>query len=92
MAMTYYTNDELHDGTGIVVEYSFSPGTETTFSPGIGADGGDDCEVRIVKAWRADTEADVILSDADRERIEERIASTHEYEPDDFYDPAEWRD
>lgn len=91
MARTYFTNADLSDGRGIVVEYSFAPGSETTYSPAFGADGGDAPEVEIVKAWMADDETLVELADEDREKIEMLIIATHEYEPDDFYDPAEWR-
>jgi hypothetical protein len=51
MAMTYFQKFTKDDGTPIEVEYSFSPGSETTYSPAYGACGGDACEVEIIESW-----------------------------------------
>jgi hypothetical protein len=53
--MTYFQKFTKDNGTPIEVEYSFAPGSETTYSPAYGACGGDACEVEIIKSW-PDTE------------------------------------
>jgi len=51
MARTYFQDFTKDDDTPITVEYSFSPGSETTYSPAYGACGGDACEVEIISSW-----------------------------------------
>jgi hypothetical protein len=41
----------LDDGRPVTVEYTYRPGSETTYSPMYGADGGDGCEVEITNCW-----------------------------------------
>lgn len=51
MGATYFENFARNDGSLVTVEYSYSPGSETTYSPMYGASGGDGCEVEIISSW-----------------------------------------
>jgi hypothetical protein len=51
MGATYFQNFTRGNGQPITVEYSFAPGSETTYSPANGACGGDGCEVEIIASW-----------------------------------------
>lgn len=51
MAQTFFQDFAKDNGAPITVEYSFAPGSETTYSPMNGAVGGDPCEVEIVNSW-----------------------------------------
>lgn len=51
MAETFFQDFNRDDGSPVTVEYSYSPGSETTYSSMSGACGGDGCEVEIVTAW-----------------------------------------
>lgn len=51
MPATYFQDFTRDNGLPVTVEYSFSPGSETTYSPMYGADGGDAAEVELVDAW-----------------------------------------
>lgn len=51
MSGTHFQDFKRDNGYPITVEYSFSPGSETTYSPMYGAVSGDPCEVGIVAAW-----------------------------------------
>lgn len=47
--MTYnFTKD---NGLPVTVDFDYSPGSETTYSPMNGACGGDGCEVSITAVW-----------------------------------------
>lgn len=82
--MTHFQDFKRDDGTEITVEYQVEGrNSPTTYSPMYGADGGDAAEFIILKAWRKDTEADVELPDAEREKYEEWLAE--HVNPDDFY-------
>lgn len=48
---TYFKDFVRDDGAAVTVEYRYSPGSETTYSPHSGACGGDGCEVEIVANW-----------------------------------------
>jgi hypothetical protein len=69
--MTYFRDFKRGDGTEVTVEYRFSAGSPTTYSPATGADGGDADEVEIVKAF--DDAGPVELTDAEREAFEEEV-------------------
>ncbi len=51
MRQTFFHDFKRDNGDPVTVEYSYSPGSETTYSPHSGAHGGDACEVEIVTAW-----------------------------------------
>jgi len=68
MAHTYFHDFTRESGEVVTVEYTFRPGSSTTYSPMYGADGGDADECEIVKAWVGET--DVELPDDERERYE----------------------
>jgi hypothetical protein len=51
MARTFFQDFKRDNGDPVTVEYSYAPGSETTYSPLSGACGGDACEVEIVTAW-----------------------------------------
>lgn len=51
MPETFFQDFTRDDGSPVTVEYSYSPGSETTYSPMSGACGGDGCDVEIVTAW-----------------------------------------
>lgn len=88
MAPTYYEDFFRDDGSQVLVEFGFRAGSPATYSPNGGADGGDGCEVTIIKALT--DEGEVELTTAEAERFEARIAETF-FADDDDYDPAEWR-
>lgn len=76
MGRTYYHTTKADDGSEIEVEFAYSHGSETTYSPRFGADGGDSPEVEIRTAYRTADPADapnVTLTDAENERIEGEI-------------------
>jgi len=85
MPRTYFQDFNREDGTSITVEYSFSPGSPTTYSPMIGACGGDACDVEIIKAF-TDTEKDVVLTDLESERFTDWLIEHHPDDDDDFND------
>ncbi len=91
MARTHHHDYTRKDGSVVTVEYTFKEGSEPTYSPMHGAEGGDACEVEIVAAF-SETSEDVKLTDEELSELDEWIACNHVSEPDDFYDPAEWRD
>lgn len=49
--MTHFQDFTRDNGAPITVEFEFSSGSETTYSPASGACGGDGCYVNIIKAW-----------------------------------------
>lgn len=51
MPQTFFQDFNRDNGNPITVEYSYSPGGETDYSPAFGASGGDPCEVTIVSSW-----------------------------------------
>lgn len=51
MPRTFFQDFKRDNGDPITVEYSFSSGSETTYSPMYGASGGDPCEVEIISNW-----------------------------------------
>lgn len=61
MPQTYFQDFTKDDGTPITVEYSFSPGSETSYSPMYGAVGGDACEVEIISSWPRNEEFDRLV-------------------------------
>lgn len=48
---TFFENFVKDNGLPVCVEYSFRGGSETSYSPRFGADGGDPCDVSIVASW-----------------------------------------
>ena len=62
MAQTFFQDFTKDNGMPITVEYGFSPGSETTYSPMHGASGGDPCEVEIVSSWPRNEEYDRLIS------------------------------
>lgn len=48
MSATHFHDFTRDDGSPVTVEYSFSAGSPTTYSPHSGACGGDPCEVEII--------------------------------------------
>ncbi|WP_027578412.1 hypothetical protein [Bradyrhizobium sp. Ai1a-2] len=60
MAQTYFQNFCKDNGFQVTVEYSYRPGSETTYSPKFGADGGDPCDVYIIASWPNSSEFDRI--------------------------------
>lgn len=54
-----HTQDfELDDGRPVTVEYTYKPGSDTTYSPAFGACGGDAPEVEIIGCWPNNPEFD----------------------------------
>lgn len=51
MGATFFQDFTRDNGRPVTVEYSYSAGSETTYSPMFGACGGDGCEVSIVDSW-----------------------------------------
>ena len=48
MSRTFFQDFVKDNGQPVTVEFSYSGGSETTYSPHSGASGGDGCEVMIV--------------------------------------------
>lgn len=46
---TFFQDFTLDSGTKVTAEYSYSAGSPDTYSPRFGAEGGDPCEVSILK-------------------------------------------
>jgi hypothetical protein len=90
MAQTFFRDTKRDDGTAITVEFSYAHGSETTYSPRYGADGGDPPEAEIICAFLTDGAADspnLDLTEDERERIENEIyAAPPEYDDSDLYD------
>lgn len=82
--MTYLHNFKREDGSEITVEYTFSGGSETTYSPRYGADGGDCAECCIVKAFN--DEGDVALPTEECEKYEAWIIENVEHRYDGLDD------
>lgn len=85
MAQTYFQDFIRTSGEVITVEYTYTAGSDTTYSPLYGADGGDGAEIEILKAWIEPSGEDIQLPDEERERYEEWIVANVEppcYEPD----------
>jgi hypothetical protein len=51
MMQTFFQDFKRDNGDPVTVEYSNSPGSDTTYSPHSGACGGDPCEVEITTWW-----------------------------------------
>lgn len=51
MGETYFQNFTRDNGKPVTVEYGYSPGSDTTYSPMYGAVGGDGCDIQIVTSW-----------------------------------------
>src|ERR1700733_8287091 len=51
MPRTFFQDFKRDNGDPVTVEYSYSVGSETTYSPHSGACGGDPCEVEITAWW-----------------------------------------
>ena len=87
--MTFFHDTARDDGTLITVEVGYSPGSETTYCPSIGATGGDDPEVEIKCAFERDGPADapnLQLTDAEYERIEAEVLENPPEPSDDYGD------
>ncbi|WP_050400457.1 hypothetical protein [Bradyrhizobium embrapense] len=50
MGATYFQDFTRDNGYPVTVEYGYSPGSETTYSPMHGACGGAPCEIQIVSS------------------------------------------
>lgn len=82
---TFFHDFKRPDGTVVTVEYVYSGGSLTTYSPHSGACGGDAPEVEIVTVF--DDDGDVKLTDAEMEKAKEEICENPpEYDDQDFYD------
>ncbi|TAI67629.1 hypothetical protein [Bradyrhizobium sp. Leo170] len=51
MAQTFFQDFRKDNGFPVTVEYSYRPGSETTYSPRFGAEGGDPCDICIIASW-----------------------------------------
>lgn len=51
MTATSFQDFTRDNGDPVTVEYSFRPGSDPTYSPMYGAEGGDPAEVEIIKVW-----------------------------------------
>ncbi|WP_454629691.1 hypothetical protein [Bradyrhizobium cenepequi] len=56
MAQTFFQDFCKDNGLPVTVEYTYRPGSETSYSPAFGACGGDPCEIEIVNSWPNSTE------------------------------------
>lgn len=48
---TFFHDFQKDNGMPVTVEFGFSAGSLTTYSPRFGADGGDPAEATILKVW-----------------------------------------
>ena len=85
--------------TEIEVEFSYSPGTAPSglSGPPEHYDPGEGPEVAIERAWLAKedppgTHEYVLLTEAERQRIEDEIAQDPQWDEDGGPDPDDWRD
>lgn len=51
---------EKDNGQPVTVEFSYSPGSDMTYSPMYGACGGDGCEVYVISSWPRDAGYDYL--------------------------------
>ena len=90
MVQTFFHDTKRDDGTAITVEYYYAHGSEESYSPRYGAEGGDPPEADIICAFLSDGASDspnLTLTDDERERIENEIyAKPPEYDDGDIYD------
>jgi hypothetical protein len=86
LARTHFQEFRRDSGATVTVEYSYSPGSETSYSPHSGASGGDPAEVEIVAAF--DESGGVALTDHEKELFGEWILA--HCEPD-YDEPEDWQ-
>lgn len=77
-----YLDTKLSDGRDIQFEYSYIPGSPTTYSPAFGAEGGDGPEVDI-KSVMYDGKMAVDITDEDMERLISECLAASEGDNDD---------
>ncbi|MGY4222708.1 hypothetical protein ACVMIH_000069 [Bradyrhizobium sp. USDA 4503] len=81
MTRTYYQDFVKDDGTHVTVEYTYKPGSDTTYSPMNGACGGDPCEVSVGDSWPRSDEYDRFHGRLTAlEAVEMGFRSAHWYE------------